>query len=110
MSLIENFIRTARVFRRSAEVKNGFRPVSFTEIKTVSVVAAVIGETKILNGESYSPVTKYALFAPLGTGLEYFDELRLNDGRVLTVTSARPTVAPSGGIAMERYSAEERKD
>lgn len=110
MSIMENLIQTARVFRRSAEMKNGFRPVTLTEIKTVSVVPAAIGESKVLAGETYSPVTKYALFAPSGAGLEYFDELRLNDGRVLIITSAHPTVAPSGGMTMERYSAEERKD
>ncbi len=108
MSVIEKVMSEARLIRHSATVAGGRRPEASSEIKTVMAAAIMKRISKALLGETYSPVTEYAVFAPLGTGLEYYDILRFDDGRSLRITSAHPIGVPDGSaIPFERYTAEE---
>lgn len=111
MSLIEKSMSQAKLIRRSAAVSSGRRPESQNEIKTVMAAAVVKKASKALSGETYSPVTEYSVFAPAGTGLEYYDVLQFEDGKSLRITSAHPDCTPAGSaMSLERYSAEERTD
>ncbi len=111
MSLIEKTMSRARLIRRSATVSGGRRSETLTEVKTVMAAAVVKKTSKALSGETYSPVTEYAVFTPAGTWLEYYDILQFEDGKSLLITSNRAVCTPEGSaMSYERYSAEERTD
>lgn len=111
MSLIEKIMSQAKLIRRSAEVSGGRRSETLTEVKTVLATAVVKKASKAICGETYSPVTEYAVFTPTGIGLEYYDILQFEDGKSLLITSNRAVCTPEGSaMSYERYSAEERTD
>lgn len=111
MNLIEKSTSQARLIRHSAAVVGGRRPEASSEMKTVRAAAVVKRAAKALHGETYSPVTEYAVFTPIGAGLEYYDTLQFEDGLALRITSAHPISTPDGSaMPFERYSAEERID
>lgn len=117
MSLIEQNLSQARLIKHSAGFVRGRRFEMVKEEKTVRAVAVMKRTSKAVRGETYSPVTEYAVFTPAGTGLEYYDTLQFEDGKSLRITSHRPLqafgiteMAAGSDIEYERYSAEERTD
>ncbi len=106
--ILGDSMQNAELIRRSADMTDGRRPQSPAEVKEIRAAAVAKGVSKTLIGETYAPETKYAVYTPIGTGLEYCDELLLEDGRRLKITSQRAQRAPRGSeLAVEKYTAEE---